>query len=86
MGPDHLPVPSGCRRSPARGCGRAALHVEQDACLIEELEAGLDRTAEQGWRYSDADLGAGAPPPPGDPVLAPALTPARRGATCGGGR
>ena len=33
----------------------AALHVEQDACLIEELEARLDRAAEQGWRYSDAD-------------------------------
>ena len=54
MGPDHLPVPSGCRRTPARGCGRAALHVGQDACLIEELEAGLDRAAEQGWRYGDA--------------------------------
>jgi len=33
----------------------AALHVEQDACLIEQLEANLDRAAEQGWRYSDAD-------------------------------
>ena len=33
----------------------AAVHVEQDACLIEELEANLDRAAEQGWRYSDAD-------------------------------
>jgi hypothetical protein len=33
----------------------AALHVEQDACLIEELDANLDRAAEQGWRYSDAD-------------------------------
>jgi hypothetical protein len=33
----------------------AALHVEQDACLIEELDARLDLAAEQGWSYSDAD-------------------------------
>jgi hypothetical protein len=33
----------------------AALHAEQDACLIEELETRLDRAEEQGWRYSDAD-------------------------------
>ena len=33
----------------------AALHVEQDACLIEELEARLDQAAEQGRRYSDPD-------------------------------
>ena len=33
----------------------AALHVEQDACLIEELDARLDLAVEQGWRYSDAD-------------------------------
>jgi hypothetical protein len=33
----------------------AALHVEQDACLIEQLKANLDRAEEQGWRYSDAD-------------------------------
>jgi len=26
----------------------AALHVEQDACLIEQMEANLDRAAEQG--------------------------------------
>ena len=32
-----------------------ALHVERDACEIEAVEAGLDRAAEQGWRYSDAD-------------------------------
>jgi len=31
----------------------AALHVEHDACEIETIEAGLDRAAEQGWRYSD---------------------------------
>jgi hypothetical protein len=31
----------------------AALHVERDACEIEKIEAGLDRAAEQGWRYSD---------------------------------
>ena len=34
-----------------RGAGLA----EQDACLIEELDANLDRAEEQGWRYSDAD-------------------------------
>jgi hypothetical protein len=33
----------------------AALHAEQDACLIEELDTKLDLAAEQGWRYSDAD-------------------------------
>ena len=33
----------------------AALHVEQDACVIEELDARLDQAAEQGWRYGDAD-------------------------------
>jgi hypothetical protein len=33
----------------------AALHAEQDACLIEQPEADLDRAEEQGWRYSDAD-------------------------------
>jgi hypothetical protein len=32
-----------------------ALHVERDACQIEAIETGLDRAAEQGWRYSDAD-------------------------------
>ena len=31
----------------------AALHVEHDASEIETIEAGLDRAAEQGWRYSD---------------------------------
>jgi hypothetical protein len=33
----------------------AALHVEQDACEIEAIEAGLDRAEERGWRYSDPD-------------------------------
>jgi hypothetical protein len=33
----------------------AALHAEQDACLIEQLEASLDPAKEQGWRFSDAD-------------------------------
>jgi hypothetical protein len=33
----------------------AALHAEEDACLIEQLETDFDRAAEQGWRYSDAD-------------------------------
>jgi hypothetical protein len=31
----------------------AALHVEHDACEIETIDAGLDRAAGQGWRYSD---------------------------------
>jgi hypothetical protein len=43
------------QKDPSPRVRAAALHVEQDACLIEELEAGLDRAAEQGWRYSDAD-------------------------------
>ena len=43
------------QKDPSPRVRSAALHVEQDACLIEELEAGLDRAAEQGWRYSDAD-------------------------------
>jgi hypothetical protein len=33
----------------------AALHVEQDACLIEKLETNLDRAEEQGRRDSGAD-------------------------------
>jgi hypothetical protein len=33
----------------------AALHAEQNACLIEELDVRLDRAEEQGWRYSDPD-------------------------------
>jgi hypothetical protein len=32
-----------------------AMHVEHDACEIETVEAGLDRAAEQGWRYGDSD-------------------------------
>ena len=32
-----------------------ALHVERDACEIEAVAAGLERAAERGWRYSDAD-------------------------------
>lgn len=32
-----------------------ALHVERDACEIEAVETGLDRAAEQGWRYGAAD-------------------------------
>lgn len=43
------------QKDPSPQVRAAALHVEQDACLIEELEAGLDQAAEQGWRYSDAD-------------------------------
>ena len=43
------------QKDPSPRVRAAALHVEQDACLIERLEANLDRAAEQGWRYSDAD-------------------------------
>ena len=43
------------QKDPSLRVRAAALHAEQDACLIEQLEASLDRAAEQGWRYSDAD-------------------------------
>jgi len=43
---------SSCCRTDPR-VRAAALHVEHDACEIETIEAGLDRAAEQGWRYSD---------------------------------
>jgi hypothetical protein len=43
------------QKDPSLGVRAAALHVDQDACLIEELDAALDRAEEQGWRYSDAD-------------------------------
>lgn len=43
------------QKDPSPRVRAAALHAEKDACLIEELETGLDRAAEQGWRYSDAD-------------------------------
>jgi hypothetical protein len=43
------------QKDPSPRVRAAALHVEQDALLIEQLEANLDRAAEQGWRYSDAD-------------------------------
>lgn len=42
------------QKDPSPRVRAAALHVEQDACLIERLEANLDRAAEQGWPYSDA--------------------------------
>src|SRR5215469_11891653 len=43
------------QKDPSPRVRAAALHAEQDACLIEELDAGLDRAEEQGWRYADAD-------------------------------
>ena len=43
------------QKDPSPRVRAAALHAEQDACLIEELDANLDRAGEQGWRYSDAD-------------------------------
>ncbi len=36
------------QKDPSPRVRAAALHVEQDACLIEELESGLDRAAEHG--------------------------------------
>jgi hypothetical protein len=41
------------QKDPNPGVRGAALHVEHDAREIETIEAGLDRAAEQGWRYSD---------------------------------
>ena len=43
------------QKDPSPQVRAAALHTEQDACLIEELDARLDPAEEQGWRYSDAD-------------------------------
>ena len=43
------------QKDPSPRVRAAALHARQDACLIEELDARLDVTAEQGWQYSDAD-------------------------------
>ena len=43
------------QKDPSPAVRAAALHVEQDACEIEAIEAGLDRAGEQGWRYSDPD-------------------------------
>ena len=43
------------QKDPSRLVRAAALHVEHDACEIELIEAGLDKAAQQGWRYSDAD-------------------------------
>ena len=43
------------QKDPSPAVRAAALHVEQDACEIEAIEAGLDRAEEQGWRYSDPD-------------------------------
>jgi hypothetical protein len=43
------------QKDPDPAVRAAALHVEHDAREIETIEAGLDRAAEQGWRYSDND-------------------------------
>ena len=43
------------QKDPSPRVRAAALHAEQDACLIEELDARLDRAEEQGWRYADTD-------------------------------
>jgi hypothetical protein len=43
------------QKDPSPRVRAAALHVEADACVIEEIDANFDRAGEQGWRYSDAD-------------------------------
>jgi hypothetical protein len=43
------------QKDPSTRVRATALHVEHDACQIEQIEAGLDRAEEQGWRYSDPD-------------------------------
>jgi hypothetical protein len=43
------------QKDPSPRVRAAGLHAEQDACLVEELDARLDQAEEQGWRYSDAD-------------------------------
>ncbi len=43
------------QKDPSPQVRAAALHVERDACVIEAIEANLDRAEEQGRRYSDAD-------------------------------
>ena len=40
------------QKDPSPAVRAAARHVEQDACGIEAIEAGLGRAGEQGWRYS----------------------------------
>jgi len=43
------------QKDPSPRVRATAIHVEHDACEIEQIEAGLDRADEQGWRYSDPD-------------------------------
>ena len=43
------------QKDPSPAVRAAARHVEQDACGIEAIEAGLDRAGEQGWRYGGPD-------------------------------
>jgi hypothetical protein len=61
----------------------AALHAEQDACLIEELDGNLDQVRGAGLAVQRRGLGAGETPPSGDPVLAAAVT-AAGAAICSG--
>jgi len=52
-----------------------ALHVEHDVCEIDTIEAGLDRSAEQGWRYRDNGLGSQEALAPGHrPVAASVIS------------
>jgi hypothetical protein len=41
------------QKDPSPRVRAVALHVEQDACKKEAVEAEVDRAEEQGWRYSD---------------------------------
>ena len=68
------------QKDPSARVRAAALHVEQDACLIELLAANLDRAEEQGLAVQRHRLGQGAPPPSGNRVLAAAVT---RATCCG---
>ena len=41
------------QKDPSRRVRAVALHVEQDACRMEEKAATVERAEEQGWRYAD---------------------------------
>lgn len=43
------------QKDPSPRVRAVALHVEQDACRMEEKAATVERAEEQGWRYGDAN-------------------------------
>ena len=43
------------QKDPSERVRTVALHVDQDACRIEALEANLDRAEDQGRRFADHD-------------------------------